>query len=441
MSGTPTEAEIQTIWSHSVDLLEKMRVQGDTILCGAGGEFDTILQALEGEFIPADIANAVNDYRAGFAALVDPSTVLGFLTPILFDYAALMSRDATDGYGAAYTNVGDVMTALYEWFIDNSLTVESRAITYNTATVVGTGNGDVARLTVDDEGHDLEACHVEKKTFRCRSDVNSGVAEFREVFEHLGQAASFDALQRSAFGSGEATRAFVRNHHGGTGAGGSKLKNSSFSTYDVAATPVFAQWDLISGTAPTQDGTNYYIDSPGSATPYGAACSTTFKIRQTLANMRVSKLKTDTPYFLRVMFKRFNAADGTLTLRCGKASTAVTLSAQTDWNELVLGSSAADQWFKNFNEDGFDIEIEWSGRTTGDIVIDDVIFDEYDLVDGTWWFIRHNHATAPVSWLVDDTLQVTDAGGAPATGKIQWYLFISGLGYLPSSGTPTFADP
>jgi hypothetical protein len=443
MSGQPTEAELQTIWSHCVDMLEKTRVHGDDVLTAAGGEYDTIIQSLEGSFVPTDVINAVTSHRATYSSLVDPSTVLGFLSPILFEYASIMSDDATDGFGAAYTDLGSVMIALYEWFIANSLTVKSRAITYDTtSTKTGTGNGDIQRLTADENGFDLEACHVEKKTFRCRSDARSGVAEYREVFEHLGVQGSFDALQRAATGSGESARAFIRNHHAGTGTGGSLLKNASFSTFDATATPQFAQWDLITGTQPTQDATNYYIDSPGSATPYGMACSTTFKIRQTLANLRVSSLNPDVPYFCRLMFKRFNSADGTLTIRCGAVSESVTLAAQTNWNELRIGTTTPkDQWFKNFNEDGFDIEIEWSGRTVGDIVIDDVIFDEYDLIDGTWWFIRHNHATTPTSWLVDDTLQFTDTGGAPATGKVQWYLFVSGLGYLPSSGTPTFADP
>jgi len=69
-----------------------------------------------------------------------------------------------------------------------------------------------------------------------------------------------------------------------------------------------------------------------------------------------------------------------------------------------------------------------------------VIFAPWDLIDGTYWCLRGNAATH-TAWAVDDTLTVTDAGGAPGTGKIQWWLFVSGFGYLPSSGSPTFTDP
>ena len=64
-----------------------------------------------------------------------------------------------------------------------------------------------------------------------------------------------------------------------------------------------------------------------------------------------------------------------------------------------------------------------------------------ELVDGTYWAIRGNAATH-TPWLVDDQLAITDTGGAPATAKIQYWLWRTGLGYLPSTtGTPTFSDP
>ena len=45
--------------------------------------------------------------------------------------------------------------------------------------------------------------------------------------------------------------------------------------------------------------------------------------------------------------------------------------------------------------------------------------------------------------MVDDTLLFTDYGGEPSMGEIQYWLFRSGLGYLPqvTNDTETFEDP
>jgi hypothetical protein len=88
--------------------------------------------------------------------------------------------------GAPYSNAADIMITLRERFDANTLSVESRAITYDTSATAGAGNvgnGVCSRLTVDEFGYNLEACTVEKKTLRCRADQNSGAKEFAEEFE------------------------------------------------------------------------------------------------------------------------------------------------------------------------------------------------------------------------------------------------------------------
>ncbi len=70
-----------------------------------------------------------------------------------------------------------------------------------------------------------------------------------------------------------------------------------------------------------------------------------------------------------------------------------------------------------------------------------MIFCPYDLVDGTYWVLRPT-ATTYAAWLVDDTLVFTDSESSPQdAGKIQYWLFRSGLGYLPTDASPTFTDP
>ena len=82
MSGSPTESEIQTQWRNAVDILEQTRNFVDDTMAADAGPFDVLLKSLEGDYTPADLAAAVNRYRAGFSALIEPGTVLSFLTAV-----------------------------------------------------------------------------------------------------------------------------------------------------------------------------------------------------------------------------------------------------------------------------------------------------------------------------------------------------------------------
>lgn len=450
MSGTPTEAEVRTQLRAVVDVLETTRNFADGTMAAAGGKLDALLQALEGEYTAIELPAFCNAIRAGLSNLVAPGQGSAALFPCLLEYGRILSAGGSGGFGGGYRSGAELFRALYDWFVANSITILTRGITFDTTATLGAGNvgnGAMSRLTVDENNFPLEACHVEKKAFRCRADANSGTEKQAEVFEFLGTAQSFDALLRGTHGSGEGSRTTIISAHAGTGAGGSLLTNSSFSEYSASATPrKFTAWDETSGGAQlTQDTTNYYRAHPGAAT--NASLKITgggglVTIKQTLANMRVRRLDPNTPYFLRVMLNKTvgTAVGGTVTLRIGSQSVAVTIAAlAANWAELVIPVGTGN-WFRNFNEEPFDIEIEWSSSTSGFLLVDDVLFSPMTLIDGTWWFLRANAAThAP--WQVDDTLEFTDTGGAAGTGKIQWWLWVSGYGYLPSSGVPTITDP
>jgi len=446
MSGTPSNAELQAQWKNIVDILETARVHADGTQFGAGGNVDVLIQSLEGEYTPEAVTAALSRLRANYAALVDPGTAAEFLTPILYDYGQILAAEASLGFGSAYRNPQDLARALYEYFVAKSYTVQSRDITFDTTATAGgsnVGNGAMSRLTVDENGFDLEACHVEKKTFRCRQDQNSGVEEEAEVFEGSGTQSSQDALLRLAFGSG--ATATIPSHHAGTGRGGSLLNNSSFSTYDAAASPKFSGWtESAGGSYIAQDTVNYYRSHPGAQTDASLKItggSGTVTLKQTLANMRATRLDPDAPYFLRVMLNKTtgSASGGTVTIRMGSASASVTIAGMSaNWTELLIAPASAS-WFRQFNVDPFDIEIEWSSSSSGYLLVDDVLFAPWDLFDGTYWFLRAN-AASPASWLVDDTLTFTDTGGT--SGIIQHWWWVAGFGYLPSTtGTPTLADP
>ena len=444
MSGTPSEAEVQTQWQNAVAILESLRAWADGTLAGGGGLLDDLLQDLEGEYTPPGLTGAAQRFRAGVSQLLEQGRALEFLSPIVFEYGRLVDE------GGGNTSLVGLMRALYEHFVANTLTVESRAITFDAAATLGAGNvgnGACERLTVDENNFPIEFVHVETKQLRCIADQNSGAQENAEVFEILGAAGGQDALLRHSFGSGVRSRRNLRSKHAGTGQGGSLLRNSSFDIYSASATPSkFAQWTETTGGANiTQHTANFYRTNPG-ATVDGSlrinGGAGTVTLKQTLANMRISALDPEVPYFLRVMVNKTvgTAVGGTFTIRLGSVAVNTTIAAMgANWVEIMV-PVGQNCWPRNFNEDPFDIEIEWSSSTSGYLLVDDVIFVQWDEVDATYWCIRGNAATH-TPWLLDDKLEFTDTGGAPATGKIQWWLFVAGLGYLPSSATPSLADP
>ena len=450
MSGTPSEAEIQSQWAKAVDVLETLRVTIDDTVAGAGGKFDTLLQAVEGEYLPAELARFVASTRASCSDILSPERAASVITPILFEYARILGASAAAGFGSGYRTPADVFRALYQWFHANSLSVQSRGITFDTSVTAGgsnVGNGSMSRLTVDENGYDLEACHVEKKQFRCVGDQNTGSDENAEVFEFVGTPASPDSVRRVAFGSGDAARRTLISKHAGAGRGGSLLNNSSFSTYSASGTPKFSGWtEAAGGSQLAQDTSNVYRTHPNAGTDASLKITGgggTVTIKQTLANMRVRSIDPNTPYFLRVMVNPTvgSASGGNVVIRLGGVSKTVAISALAGgWEEIAVDFDESC-WPRQFNADPFDVEIEWASSTSGYLLVDDVIFAPWDLVDGTYWCIRGS-AASHTPWLLDDILTVTDTGGNPADGGvIQWWLFVAGFGHLPSAATPTFADP
>lgn len=449
MSGAPTEAEIQAQWKAGIDIIETLRNHFDGTIAGAGGKLDTLTQILEGEYLPAEYTRLMGQVRAQCSDLVSPAYASQVITPALFEYGKILAADATYGLGAGYRAPGDIFAALYDWFHDKSLSVTSRGITFDTTPTAGAsnvGNGTISRLTIDENAYNIESCTIEKKQFVCRADQNSGTEEHAETFEMIGEPSSFDSLLRGSYGSGDAARTVITSKHAGTGSGGSLLQNSSFSQYAAASTPKFTGWtETAGGSYVSQDATNFYRPHPNSTTNASLKMtggSGTVTVTQPLSAMRVRRLDPNTPYFLRIMVNKTigSAVGGSVTLTMGGVSKTVTISAlASGWAEITIDLNE-DCWFKNFNQDSFGISISWTSSTSGYLLVDDVIFSPWDLIDGTYWCIRQT-AASPVSWLQDDILTLTDIGGAPGTGKIQYWLWVAGFGYLPTSGSPTFTDP
>ena len=451
-----TEDELQNQWKNAIDIIEKTRVFVDS-LGGSGQEFDKLINrgitggGLEGEYTPEGLMAWASGYRSQLSSLLDSGFIYEAIAPCILEYGQYIA--SVNGTGSNYGSVPALMSTIYDHFINSSPKEEvaSRNISFDIGrSVTGTGNGQISRLTKDENDYTMEACHVEHKVFRCIQDENSGAKEFAEVFEFHGEARGKDNLNLSSFGSGELESTTIVNRNAGSGTGGSLLKNSSFSAFDsTLGDSRWGDWTLVSGTVPAaQDATYYYNTYPGASTDAALKATADFRIKQPLSEMRRTRLNPDSPYFLRVMVNgsQHSAAGGTFHLYLGGSSpksTSIAISGlSAGWNEVII---ALDKqcWFKEFNAGDCDVGFEWGGRSGGSLLVDDMIFCEMDFIDGHYWVCRMNHAT-PVSWKVDDEIDFTDTGGAPSTGKINYYLWRAGLGYLPhdsAAGDATFGDP
>ena len=451
-----TENEIQSQWRKAVDIVHQTYVFGDT-LAGAAQEFEVLASALKGQFTTELLATWSAQFRAGLSDLVSPARIFDAIAPCILDYGKVLQ--IADSIGSNYETVEELLGAIFEHFAAGSERVESRVIVLDvTQTVTGTGDGEISRLVIDSDGFQMESVTVEKKVFRCRRDQNSGVKKHAEEFELIGETRSRDDLEIVTHGSGGLVLLSLKNRHGGGGAQGSLLRNSSFSTYDTTATNKFTNWVKVSGTEAIQSTGLSYATFPGADKDESmlmgvAAASGTARYKQTILNMRVTQLNPNRPYFLRAMVNRDDGpgaqgTGGSFVLHLGDEMVSLPLgSFAAGWNEVFIPLNA-DCWFKNFalgvTSDDFDVEIEWTGWVSGDLLIDDLILCELVPLDGTWWVSRMNDPS-PTAWVVDDEVAFTDTQADDTAGKINYNLWRAGLPYLPhdtlGSGNITFADP
>lgn len=430
--ASPTRAEIEAQWANGVDAIEDMRAFADGTLVGL---YDTIEQALEGDYTPAGLSAWAGRHRAQGSAMIDAFSARTLLDPLIYEYGKLI--------GSPYRNTPEIFGDIYRDMHANSLAVNSRDITFASMAAAGgnTGNGSLRRLNVDENGYSMEGCHIELKTAICVQDGNSGALRHAERFDLYGTAAPKDGMARQTFGSGRRMTGLA-SKHAGSGPGGSRLQNSSFTIYNSGGTVTtkFRGWTIANDAANvTSDTTNTYRGHPGDGAVLRAMqLSANEKISQKISATGF-RLNPNLPYQLRVMFNRqVGAADGTLTIRLGTVTKAVVLAAQTGWNELILDFDE-NIWPNNFYEDDLDIEIEWSGRTTGTLLLDDAWCGPLDFFDGGFWLLMGGSTP----WKIDDKLTGTDTGGAAANAKIQYYVWLAGFGYLPSAtgGGETWSDP
>jgi hypothetical protein len=430
---TPSAAELITQLQNTVDLAEETRKFAEANSPNWVGIQDTLTQSLEGDYA-TEILAGMSAMRSNLAAMIDAGVAV--ITPHLGDWQRFLSEPST--------NVQDILTAMYNDFLDNSRRIQPRAFTFGTPSASGsnTGNGSVRRLTVDANSQSMEAGTPEVKRLECVEDANSGRQRNREIFAVLGEDASPDGVE--SLGSGIDTTVEVANPQN------AKVLNASFTDFGSTASAPTSITSWVSDVAVVGDGSDYSFTSgttylpavDSEATIYGLVIKADRTLSQRLDDSGQS-LDTDQPYYCQLAVNTVSAS-GTVTLRMGQVSASLSVTAgMSGWQVLRSPSSeGSSSWFAQFNETDLDIEIDWNSPSdTGSIVVDDLIFERFDFVNGTGLKVVPGTTAflSRSSSLRDgDTFSITDTCTEAVIQR--WMARYYGR-YLPSSSSPTIADP
>lgn len=429
--ATPTQAELILQLQNLTRLADEMRRYGESNAQNFVSNQDTLEQSLEGDH-DDQITAAVAASRSN---LNDAILVLGDAYVGHFrDWGRFIVSEFAEG------SFQRLFSDLYDYFFANALTVQGRAITYGTPVAGGgnAGNGEVLRLTKDVNNFNIENVTLEAKLIECRGDQNTGFEKGKELFRISGAPNGRDIIESRGSGSPNAVE--LQAMHSAF----ALLRNPSFDQLDGSSLTVLTSipsWDITTGLIANfvlQEGAaSVYLPTPNDNTTVRSLRGTTanFKIRQKLVNIRQG-LNQDLPYYLQIAWNRElgTPGTGTLVIRMGTRSATVAVAAQVGWQKLRI-TLDNNSWFRNFDEQDLDIEIEWT-RTAGDISIDDVIFVAAVPHDGSWYII----VPGSTSFLVDDKFTYSDTGTI-TTGEIQRNVVLYTGRFLPSALVPSIADP
>jgi len=427
--ASPTNAEIETQISEAIELIDD--IDETTFL----SNLDTLQQAMEGDF-SSEVLQGAENARNSMASLL--LSMDGLISPLLITYGKLAGSPQLTPAELLDPINGD----LFQYFIDNSRSVNSREITHATASAGGgnVGNGTIRRLVTDRDTSEIEAVSITQKKFLCIQDENTGARVGEEIFSVGHETTDKDDVDWTNHGdTGTIT---TRGPENGIGS------NMSFQDLDGTADTAsglntIPDWDIDTG-AITDFEYDTAVPSPFQSSPtekdgtaFSLKMKATTKISQKIRDIGQT-LNPNVPHFFLIYWNREDGTGtGTLQIDMGSQNASVVLAAQTGWNALFMVLDE-NLWYDLFLETDLDITISWT-KTGGTFInIDYMVFAEMEQFDGTW-FIPVSGATLFANkdvFTFNDTLSGTE-------GKVQMWIYRLYRSYLPAvtGGGETLPDP
>ena len=395
---------------------------------------DTLEQAYEGNHISA---------TAGAILVLRNSIATAVVTQSRATISELLKELVKIGYSSEATSPQLALAQLAFSMDAASETVAERATTFNAISAGGSnvGDGTVYRVTFDPYGNKIEGGAFDGGITRCEivSDKNTGRSSGNELMKIFGSGIPpIDNLDLGNAPYGNISAEVVSTNQI------SLIANSGFedSSGTGGSDITFDNWTLGSSTDADVDTTNFHRTPAGDTAPQSLKFTDDNTILQYIAD---GAIDADLPVIFILRYNReVGSCDGTLTIRLGSKTEDVTLSAQTGWNDLVLGVTANEGWYDEFKEDnageGVRVYITLTSRSTGTLLIDSLIVSQPHLYNGCYYL----PVAGENDFLERDYFTFTDAvaGTSGGTGRIQFTLArLYGMS-LPhtSSGFPTYAD-
>jgi hypothetical protein len=411
----PSRATIQTEWANAIKVLDETYKYGSKNATNLLGLLDTLTLSYAGDWID-DASGTAEAVRAAIAGAVSGQTAATFFRPFLKQYCkSVINR--TD-----LQSDSQMLDAMYDYFMDNSLRVQSRVFSYGNPAAGGSNVGtmQILRLNRDKRNQFLEGQHADAKKAACTLDYNTGTSYGAESYYLQGQAPERDELKRS--GSGLNTVLSAKT------ADDSLLENASWSNFDDASTPTtMGGWSSsagISSSIMTFSSTTYFRPAPSDgSTAYSIALAASTNLTQTLSTAGAT-LNQDIPYLLAVIWNRAaGSASGTLTCRLGSQGIPITVAAQTGWTVSLVPASIPNGqgcWYRNFAQADVTVSLQWA-RTSGTLYIDDVLLVPGLPFDGGWYWAIPSSTSAYVAGRVGDSFTWTDTASDASAAIQKWF--------------------
>lgn len=346
---------------------------------------------------------------------------------------------AAIGYESVATNESEILDDIVVGMVTASETVKNRAWTFGSLQVglMNIGNAVVYRCTKDKYNFDIEAGIPGNIKVLVKTDKNSGAQAGNEavVFQGLGTRPK-DEIEYGNITSETLTAQIFRADNG-------LLRNPSFDAIESTITTTTQQgWTLSAINVFAKETAIFFRTSSGGTTGASLKFLDNGTLMQYLGTQRITVPRNGLPAFLILRYRKTGGCDGTMTLRLGTQTVSVDLTTVTSdtWLDLTIGVGASNKGYpESFNEDfggqGTRVEISLTGRTIGNLYVDEVLLKQSFKFNGLFYL--------PVAGNIDVLASDywTFADSALETGRIQYILSRLFKWHFPhTSGSPTYPD-
>lgn len=443
----PDWDDVTEMISFYIDVPDTHEAQGATLIA----RIESARNDTEG-YWAQEARGSLLDFEDAVAEVLTEEFLTDMLESLLHQLGVAISS------AHAGINVDMVWADTYDYCIDNAKTVKTRNFTFGTPSLpsANTGDGEVIRITVDEQGEPLEGWWPDTYTLTCTRAAGQTGEKHVEYFKLEGTDKAGTELSRTGTGP-------ILENIRSLNARDSKryVKNPSFNTYSGAASPP-ANPTTVSGWTVGSAWTNFnistaitYRSTPGESINASLEFIADDYIKQDLIDQAKARIDPDTPYLCGPAVYRADTATGTLTIRLSDAtlsggiSRAVDVSTLADdaWTRCwIIATAGQNNWAKNFARvNDLTLSFTMASLATGTVHLDDTVFHELVRVGAASDSRRGRGAMgqylavvgAPTPWVKEDSASWTDS----AVGAVnQEYFCRAERGYLPSDANPSWAD-